>query len=317
MAAFFWDGFDLYGTGANCELAYNGGSQFGFGTSTNARTGTNSINANNLVKAFGSNLATVWAGFAYKGAGTGGIVKFRDSGTVQFDLTAAADGSIKIQRGATLLDQSAIGLVSASVYCHIIVKATVHNSSGAIEVYVNETLVADCSGVDTANGTANNYSNQIELVGGYFDDLWLSDQNEGDCRVIEQLPTADSATHAAFGVYPSGSHFALVDDTTPDTTSTYVTASVLGTKDAYTFPALGVTGDVKGVKAVFNCAGDVGSVSLRPFLRVSSADYTGNTESVNTTWTFRGNDTVWTTNPAGGAWSQAAAEAAEVGVEKR
>ena len=322
MAAFWWDGFDLYGSNANAALNYASGSVTLSTTAGTFRTGTTSITASNLVKDLSpGNMSTVWVGAAIRRKLFGEpLFQFMDSSTEQFNVYCQDDGSVRIRKGSTAVTGgiSAAGVVQQDVYAHIAIRAKAHNSSGECDVYVNETLVLSVSGLDLT-GTANDYSNRILINGGYIDDLWFSTQNEQDCRVIEQLPTG-AGNYSQFGSGGGGANYTNVDETTPngDTSNDYNSASVVGYMDTFTFPALGVTGDVKGVKALINCRGDVGSVSLRPVLRISTTDYpAATTETVNTTYTYRG-ATVWTENPATtGAWSQAAAEGAELGYEKR
>lgn len=205
--------------------------------------------------------------------------------------------------------------MTVGVYTHVALKVTVHSSTGEIELFVNETSIWSGTSLNTRSPyAANNYSTSITFSGGYHDDIWISDANEGDCKVIEDPPD-DDGHYTEFASSGGGANYQNVDDATPNDDTDYNSTGVNGEKDSFQFPALSVTGTVKGVKTLFKVRGDVGSKTFRPFLRIGGTDYNGSSETINTTYAFRGVQ-VWALNPAtSGAWSQAAAEGAEIGIE--
>lgn len=182
---------------------------------------------------------------------------------------------------------------------YIELKVTVHNSTGSYELRVNGSVVSTGSGIDTAGVSANNYFNSIEFgVNGSpgafvtykYDDLYICDlagsvNNDflGDCQVDVIRPDGDG-NYTQFTPSTGTSHFALVDETTPNTTD-YNSDATAGNKDSYTMTALpALSNDViKGVQ-VRGAAlkSDSGARSLKQGVRSSTTNSLGAAHALGT-----------------------------------
>jgi hypothetical protein len=322
MALLFCDSFDHYATGTptgKLDSAITIGTGQGRGgTNSGQMTGATTKNLN-------GNYATVIVGAAVKIGSLGGAAVFRlqDSATLHVDLRVTAAGELQVTRNGTQLGISSGAGITAGVYYYIEFKATINDATGSFEARLNGTTHVTGSGADTRNG-ANAYANQlvINTPGGTsnIDDLYVCDDSGsvnngflGDIRVVCVRP--NGAGNYSQWTPSAGANYENVDDTTPDSDTTYNSEATAGEKDTYAFGAVGVTGTVKGVQAVaFMRKDDGGARTARMMTRIGGSDYFGGNLSVLDT--YKHFLSVWDQSPAtSSAWTTTEIDGAEFGVE--
>lgn len=194
-------------------------------------------------------LSTIFAHLALKTTtgtgGTGAFIGFANGSTRHVVLEVDASGAILVNRSATLIGQSAPGVITPGVFYSIQVKVVIHDTLGSVEVRLNgsDTPVVNLANVDTRNGTTST-ANNVRLgsgVGGSstaYDDFVIWDSTGtinnswlGDVRVDSYLPTADGDASA---MTPSSGteHWSLVDEV-PASGTDYVESDVVGATDLF------------------------------------------------------------------------------------
>lgn len=183
--------------------------------------------------------------------------------------------------------------------------------------------VADIS--DTAGDYKNGGTGAIDTYnfrgasgqGMRIDDLhtWSGNDDKGNSRVLGRLPASDG-NYTAWSLSTGTDHYANVDDAAPDGDSTYNYSGTTGQRDSYVMQPSSLPGSATilavGVTAVARKL-DIGSRLLNLFLRVSGTDYHDAVDQ-NPPYSYNGLQAFWATNPAGGAWTVSAADAAEAGI---
>jgi len=210
------------------------------------------------MKKFLPNSATWFVGFNYYVPGyiSHGdyILDFYRWSDLQFRLATWNDGSIHVYRNSVLVGNSAVNVLRGNSWNHIELKLVCDNSAGSIEVRVNENVVINQSGIDTA-AESDGIINQIILRAGYggskVADFYIADGAGGQDfmgeHIVETIrPSADTA-QADWTPSTGIDNYALVDDDYPDDTD-YVSSVTPGDKDLYDFGSLS---DIQsGIKAV-------------------------------------------------------------------
>lgn len=219
-------------------------------------------------------------------------------------------------------------VLQAGQWIYLEVRATVHDTNGAITVRVNGENVLNLSGIDTRNG-GTGVIDQIMLgytdawlgaAKGYWDDLYVCDttgtiNNDflGDCRVDTLFPNADG-TYTDLTPSTGTSHYALVDETAPNATD-FNSSGTVGARDSYAFQDLQALASQTVYGVQVNAAlhkDDAGSRSAAPFARSGTTNVDGAGVALSTSQTYVSQ--VFETKPGGGAWTEANVNAAEFGV---
>jgi hypothetical protein len=252
------------------------------------------------------------------------VIVLGDSDTGQFALHYAMSlQKLAVYRGdgVTLLQETAAGSVLQNVWHHLIFKVVVGNS-GSYEVRLNGATILSGSGVDTQQ-TANAYANQVCFCAQRFHDIVILDgtgaapHNDilGDVRVNCLIA---SGAGGVTGWTPSaGSNFQNVDDSTPDSDTTYNSATAAATVDTYATTNPTLNGVCRGIQVAALCRkDDAGVRTLRPVYRDagSSTNYTGTTRNLADSYTFQ--EDIWPVHPGTGvAFTATQLNNAECGVE--
>lgn len=179
---------------------------------------------------------------------------FMVGGVVQCIVDINASGFIEVRRGANqpgtvLATSSAHAPITADTWNHIQIKYVAHTSNGTVEVKLNGATLISLTGANTAT-TSGSVSgircSAYQSCTIWYDDMWICDavdatstQNRpnndylGDLKVVTLIP--DGAGDATFWSASTGSNYAAVDESPPNTTD-YVSASggVSGVRDLYT-----------------------------------------------------------------------------------
>jgi hypothetical protein len=302
-------------------------------STTTARTGNRSIRlgagstSGTLTKTFGSSYGTLsvgWGGYMGTGANFSRVQLLDSAGANQITVNIGSTGTISVYRGSeagTLLGTG--GSVPFGSWFHLEFDVTVHDSTGAVDVYLNGASVISVSGVDTKN-TAVAGAASVKFTGPsnatnpylYIDDVVITNTfaQIGAAIVQTLYPTGAGATTQ--WTPSAGANYAAVDETTGDGDTTYVSTSTLNNIDTYAFGDL--TANSGAVLAVaVNIVGRAdagGSPQVTPVLRPGSTDRLGT--GVAQTATYANGQSIWETNPDGGSWTEAAVNASEAGIKK-
>lgn len=336
MSIIFIESFDHYANATDLAKFWNTvtGSSIAF---TTGRYGNclacpnNANSANNAIKNF-SNSSTVIVGFAFS---TGSIpatsvfLRLRDSATTHLDLRIDTSKAILVTRNGTTLGTTTENLLENTWY-YLELKATIHDTTGSYELRINGVSVLSGTDVDTRNG-ANAYVNQLSLgtpslTGNAFifkfDDVYLLDTSGstnndflGDVRVDALFPTADG-TYTQWTPSAGSDHYALVDETTPNTTD-YVYDGTEGNKDSFVMSDMSeLTSQVIfGVQIkVAALKDDAGSRSLKVGVRSNTTNALSDAQSLSTSQTYLTH--VQETDPDTSlAWEPEAVDAIEALIE--
>jgi len=262
---------------------------------------------------------------------TTGILSFLESGTTHVDIRVLSDGSLRATRNGTTLGTSAAGIIASGSFNYIEVKCTIDNSAGAVTIRVNGAAVLTLTSQDTQNG-GTAVANQIRLgdpindtgAARDYDDLYICDtagsvNNDflGDVRVDAYLPSGNGNSSQLVGSDSNSTdNYLLVDETAPDSDTTYVQSSTATNKDTYVFPNMSHTPSaIHGVQInAIAKKDDAGTRSLATVVRSNGSDTDGTSQALSTSYlNYR---QIHETDPdTAAAWIKAGFDAAEFGVK--
>jgi hypothetical protein len=327
MSLRFIEGFDHYNsilqkwtTAAVAPAFTSSGTRFGVGQCL-------SIGNNNISKGMDNQATWIVGAAVYESTlVTATVISLLDSSAPQMEVRATNLGALQVVRGGnTQLGITANGILSPAVWYYLEFKATINNSTGSYEVRVNGVNVLSATGVDTQD-TANAYANQIMFSGTTqysYDDIYMCDgtgstNNDflGDVRVDTIFPTADGSS-TDFTPSTGTDNYAMVDDATPDSDSTYVSSSTLNDIDLYTYGDLqSLTGAVYGVQSlIFARKDDAGARSVAPVIKTGATTAVGSDFALGASYTY--GRQIFETNPANGstAWTISDVNNSEFGIK--
>jgi len=262
-------------------------------------------------------------------AGSHLLVKLNADGSVSvyrsgnnLDWGAYYDSSASIGSGAVLLGSSAAGLVHVNVPFHFQAKATIHDSTGAVEIRINSVAVLTLTNQDTRNGAPTNVTNLLHGAASkvsatttvYYDDIWVADDFIGDRRVDSHKPIEDGANQDGT---PSsaGDHFAMVDEMPePDDDTSYVTLAAASDRESYGMEDFKNSGSAIDAVMIVLDAKKVtsGAATIGALMRQGVTNYDGPGVGLATDYTRI--KVVSPIDPATGvAWTESGLNAAEFG----
>lgn len=305
------DSFDHYAT-AQMSQKWNS-SATGTVSTTSPRTGRACMLGGLAKHVFpsGDAHATYILGLALYRADTGTPICdygfYGDAGATQhLNIRVEANGAITVKRGTssgTTIGTVAAGAIPLDAWSYIEMKALLSDTVGTVEVRLNgnPTPVLALTAQDTKNaGTLTTFDSVTVVSGGSgspvirVDDVYIcngagSVNNDflGDTEIVCLLPNGDGAT--VNGTPSTGSsHFALVDELTPNGITDYNTLVTDGDLDLYDFEDLTNTGGtIRGIQTIPNVA-KVGTDAtfIQDTLRISGVNYSAASVAVSTTFLY-------------------------------
>jgi hypothetical protein len=311
MSIIFLDGFDLYPNTAG--VTRKGYSGSGTGTFTYSTSGGRFGGGGLQLDTFGNSVFlavaagnTYSCGFAFKpdtnisGYSTGSsIMAFMNggsAGTVINKLGIDSGGALKFGRGDFTTNNvcsSASGLITANAWYHIEVVVTRNASTGSVFIYLNGSLVASATGVNTGSATIDTIdiggkgSSASPGAARWVDDLFLGDAATqiGDCKVETIRPTADTATKD--WTHNTGTtNFGTIDDFPTNDDTDYNSSATVGNKDLFDLSNLATTPSaVKAVQTVLISRKDDAAVrELRTNMKNGATTTNGTTRGQGTSY---------------------------------
>lgn len=334
MALLFIDGFDSYAT-ADLGKKWTTITAAPTISANGARGGgaLTVITSDAAAKAF-TPAASVVVGFRFKftnsNASAKKICTLYDVATAQVDLRINADGTLSVTRaGTALTGGTSVNTMSTGTFYYVEFKVTIADSISANSCKVRVDgvdWITVATSQDTKN-TSNALCNVLELGPSgsltgtyYYHDLFICDSTGstnndflGDCRVDTLFPTSDG-NYSQFTCSTGSSHFALVDEATPNT-SDYNSDATAGHRDSYGMGNLAALASQTVFGVQVNAAilkDDAGVRTFATFVRSSSTNADGATVGLSVSQVYISQ--VFETDPNGSiAWTETTVNAVEAG----
>lgn len=245
--------------------------------------------------------------------------------------------ALRPRDSADILATTATPIVNDTYYFFEFV-FTIHGSTGAVELFINGASAASATGIDTDEsgltnwgavslGRVQQYTDTATNAANYldFDDFYVLDDTGtelnarlGDVRVeyiANQTDAVAIGTNQGWTPSTGTDHGALVDESTPDDDSTYISATTAGLRDSFNYPAISISAGTIHAVIVAPCArkDDSGLKELSTVVRSGGSNYDGTAQSVSTE-TYKYYPQIYAVNPATGvAFTVAGVNAAEFG----
>lgn len=305
MACRLVDSCSAYASAADVLTAGYTGA-LGTYQGSSGRWGTGAIqigggNGNRLSRAFAAGLSSWVVGFVYKctasSVSTGTIIRCLEGVTLHLEVRPDATDHFSVTRNGTLLGTSATQIVPGTHYV-LQLKFTISNGAGVAQLYVNDNLEINLSGVDTQNagtGVVDNFiwggqtlSSEQEVSEIYVNDTTGSAPNNGvwgSYRIYARRVTAAGA-HSDFTPLAS-TNASNVDDTQGnDGDTTYNSSSTSGHRDTFQLGAVPpVSGTIPAIMhRIVARKDDAGVRTIAPTQRQSSTDQDGTSQNLVTTY---------------------------------
>lgn len=272
--------------------------------------------------------SSLFAGLAYFSAGS-------YTSNNQVGLSITSDGLTHVARGGVSNDGISGTLLASSTdplgtttWAHVQFRVFIHDTAGEIELRINGVPQFSLTGLDTRNSSTLDHVSRFTLrvggstgSGGNLDDVYVRtsdlataepDGFLGDLYFRPYAATADG-TYVEMTPSTGTSHFALVDEATPNNTD-YVSGSTALQKDSFTFAA---SAEAASIKTVQLCAYayklDSGFRGVDLFAKSGATEDFAASQTLSISEKYKRKN--WDVNPATGVeWTQAQRNAAEFGV---
>lgn len=334
MSLIWMDSFDLYNSTAVMSNRYTNatGGSLQTGRFSGSQGWQPDQNGTSMLFAIPSG-NTLTMGFALYISGASNfstgrtVVGFMNGGiggSIQCRLGIDSTGALVFGRGdytTNLIGASAAGLMSTNgVWHYIEVVLTRNSSTGAVDVYLDGTRVITQSGVNTG-GSAIDAIN-LAPDGAFsttriFDDMYIysTASRVGERRIDVLRPSADTA-QKDWSRSTGSTNFSLVDDTTFNDDTDYVSSATVGNKDLYDCADLSFSpASIDAVQVTYRGRKDDATTrEIRANLKSSSTTANGTTHGMTTSYqTFFD---IYETDPnTSAAWASSAVNALQVGPE--
>lgn len=266
MALIFADSFDHYST---TDLQNNVKWDFQSATGSNSINSTTGQNSTNSWRIASNNIyleknitetATLvfgfWFKFSTQTTTQQQLLGLFNLTTQQFGLWYENGRIAMVNSTSTRIGQANYNL-RPNVENYIECKVTIGDGSGMCEVRVNGNVVFNRSSIRTGTALINRVrlGGTLSSMGNVdYDDFYLLDttgSNNNDFLGpihIESIRPNAAGTDSEWSVLTGPSNYQDVDETTPDGDTSYVFTDVVGERDSYNFPSLGIsTGTIKNV----------------------------------------------------------------------
>lgn len=249
--------------------------------------------------------------------------------TVQVYVERNLANGINARRGdGTLLGSSAAGVHTLNNWHFWQFKIKAHNTSGIVEVKIDNAVVLSLSGIDTNNGTPVNELNQINFdragttIGCHIDDFVVMDTTGSknndflgaEARVYYLRPNGVGAA-AQWAANGAATNWESVDEIVEDGDTTYTSESVSGQKDLHECEDLpSAITHVYGVQVhVHARLEEGGSDQLK--IKNERAGSEQESAALALTSTYGFEHQMFENEPAGGNWSPGAVNDMNIGYE--
>lgn len=328
MALLFMDGFDHLSS-TDLTKKWNSASS---SISSPGRSGSGQFASNGqLAKGLPSSYATLVVGIAVKWStlpnGTQ-FIRFYDGlfgggGTMQICVRQNLDGTVSVVNNSNvvLATSSSFGM-QTGVWNYFEVKVTFAGSStGTINVKCNGASVISSNAMTTIS-TANASASCVYFSAEAMDDVYVCDTSGtlnkdflGDVTIKTVFPNADG-TYTQFTPSTGTAHWSLVDETTNNGDTDYVSSATVGNRDTYNFTDLSSVNVLAAQLHTIvkkEAAGD--TVQVNTVCKSGATVTTGTKVAPGTSYQLLSSSILETDPNTGSAWTLTNLNAAEFGVE--
>lgn len=280
---------------------------------------------------FGTSLGTVGVAVAARysslpGNGLNGFAIRGADSTPLLSWYINPDGSISVYDGfeiGTLLETTEAGIVSANSWHHFEMVATFSTTVGEYELRVDGVAVAQGSALNLGSAQATRLMAGRAGSGStspdtHLDDIVIHDGSAfiGPARVITVFPDADGGTQD-WTVTGAASGAEAIDETAPDSDTSYIAAPVVNDIAQFTLPTL--PSDVDNIVGVYIHAyarqEDAGVSSIKISMISDATEEEGAVHALTPTYVYYGS--AFSLDPDGDiVWTKTALEAAIVQIER-
>jgi hypothetical protein len=276
-------------------------------------------------KTLPSTYTTLFVGFAWQTATIGAkdILVLKSGATLTFRIGITAGGLLRILNSSGTTIATGTTVLAPSTWYYIEAEAVINGASGTATAHLN-------GAAEIAQTTGNfgsvaldgiNYTSGGAGVVSQFDDIYACDTTTsvnnsfiGDSKVTTLFPTGD-ATYSQWTPSTGTAHWSLVDETTPDGDTSYVSDSTVGHIDSYTTGGVAASDSVSGIQTVhYARKDDAATRQIAPFIRQASTDYVGTTDTLASSYLFY--TQLYNLDPAGSSWTSTNVNADEFGTKE-
>lgn len=332
MALLFMDGFDHYATADIAKKGWTISNAPTIGAAIGRRGGggLSLATTGTITKTLPSTYTTLIVGTAYANNGNGAdrpIISLMDTATTHIAVQRnTTTNFLSILRGATVLATGTTAMAFGA-FNYIELSATISDTVGAYTLKINGVIELTASGIDTRNG-GNASVNGVQLsttsntgTNSIYDDFYICDTSGaapnndflGDCRIDTIYPTSDG-NYSDYTPSTGTSHFALVDETAPNTTD-YNSGGTVGHRDSYGMGDLAALSSQTVYAVQVNAAAlkdDAGARSIATMVRSSTTNSDGSGVAISTSQQYVSQ--IFPLNPNGSvAWTETTVNAMEAG----
>lgn len=286
---------------------------------------------------FGSNLSTIYIGFAFRPRVTlltsTPLFGMWNEGNSVYNTIAYLmnNGSIRIQGtnfGSSPLTAATVAVDACRPgnWSYIEYKVVIASGTGgSVIMRVNGVEVFNVTGIDTQEtGTTASHLRLFGMDGdadtqngqGCFDDVYISDSAFlGPIKIEHILPNGDTADED-FTLSTGADSYALIDDNPVDDDTTYIESNTPTDKTLVDLAALTyIASDVKAVQVNLTSKVDTGTMNQIPKVKSGTTEGSGTTQGISTT-TYKTTKHVFETNPdTAAAWAVSEVNGMQAGVE--
>lgn len=330
MSLIWIDGFDLYSGTVGLDKRYTLVNSPSLGTGRFG-SGQCAVMNNALMRIGITGIDTMCFGFALKLTGitglnsTGSDILKLDNGSSGTQARFGVDNAGKVlfgrndyNVGSGRLCASSSGVVAEGVWNYFEIEFTRNSSTGSVNIYMNGTLIANASSVNTGSASIDqpNWPNQNDGSTRSIDDLYITNvaTKLGEQRVVVLAPTADSAVQ--FTRSTGAVNYANVDDATFNGDTDYNSSATVGQKDRFDLADLPYTPvSIKAVQSVL-CARKDDATTRAIRANIKSGATTSNGSTVGMAASHALSFNIWETDPnTSAAWTSTAVNALQLEYE--
>jgi hypothetical protein len=226
----------------NNSMAVYDGGRFGYGKYIGNGSATNLTREIPESTTLFMGVAAAYANVGLDYSSTYPVLSFLDSASSSQIDAYLGIGNLIFRRGTTELAR--YSELFSDTWYYIAIKLVVHDTNGALEVWINGVKEIDLTNIDTKNTDSSIKYVKLGARAGagnksYYDDWYIADDSGTvnntlipEARVVALMPTADTA-QKDFTASTGSDNYAMVDELGVDDDTSYVYASTNGAKDIY------------------------------------------------------------------------------------
>ena len=232
-------------------------------------------------------------------------------------------GEIQITRGegGPLLLQTAAGAHPADKWQYIEIGGVIHDTAGALRIWVEGVLLASADNIDTRNGGAAGVWGTMQIPESgwkYIANIYVKDEMGpawGPLKIEMLAPTSDDA-NAGFSPSAGAALWDMVDEVITDADTTYISASAVDDQVTFGYGDLGGSGSIRAIQLRPSARRTDGTArSIRSVIKDDSNVKVGTADfALAASYSF-GRGAIFTTDASNNPWTLATVNGMRAGVK--